>query len=76
MCIRDRYYDDPVYDVHDADDDGQIDNPGEILYFVPTRTGQTDNYNLSVGVSATWSKPLDKELQEPVSYTHLRAHET
>ena len=59
-----RYYDDPVYDVHDADDDGQIDNPGEVLYFVPTRTGLTDNYNLSVGVSATWSKPLDKDLQE------------
>ena len=59
-----RYFDDPVYDVHDADDDGQIDNPGEILYFMPTRTGQTDNYNLSVGVSATWSKPLDPELQE------------
>ena len=59
-----RYYDDPVYNVHDADDDGQIDNPGEILYFVPTRTGQTDNYNLSLGVSATWSKPLDKELQQ------------
>ena len=35
-------YLDPVYDVHDADDDGQIDNPGDI----------------------------------PVSYTHLRAHET
>ena len=59
-----RYFDDPVYNVHDADDDGQIDNPGEILYFMPTRTGQTDNYNLSVGVSATWSKPLDPELQE------------
>ena len=25
------YYDEPVYDVHDADDDGQIDNPGNIL---------------------------------------------
>ena len=59
-----RYYDDPVYDVHDADDDGQIDNPGNILYYVPTRTGQQDSYNLSVGLSATWSKPLDKELQE------------
>ena len=59
-----RYYDDPVYDIHDADDDGQIDNPGNILYYVPTRTGQTDSYNLSLGVSATWSKPLDKELQE------------
>ena len=55
---------DPVYDVHDANDDGQIDNPGNILYYVPTRTGQQDSYNLSVGLSATWSKPLDKELQE------------
>ena len=26
------YYMDPVYDVHDADDDGQIDNPENILY--------------------------------------------
>ena len=57
-------FNDPVYDVHDADDDGQIDNPGNILYYVPTRTGQQDSYNLSVGLSATWSKPLDKELQE------------
>ena len=55
---------DPVYNVHDADDDGQIDNPGDILYYVPTRTGQQDSYNLSVGLSATWSKPLDKELQD------------
>ena len=59
-----RYYDDPVYDVHDADDDGQIDNPGNILYYVPTRTNQTENYNLSLGLSATWSRPLDKELQQ------------
>ena len=57
-------YMDPVYDVHDANDDGQIDNPGNILYYVPTRTGQQDSYNLSVGLSATWSKPLDKKLQE------------
>ena len=59
-----RYYMDPVYDVHDADDDGQIDNPGNILYEMPTRTGQTDNYNLSLGLSATWSRPLDKTLQD------------
>jgi len=57
-------FQDPVYDVHDADDDGQIDNPGNVLYYVPTRTGQQDGYNLSAGVSATWSKPLDKELQK------------
>ena len=57
-------YLDPVYDVHDADDDGQIDNPGNILYHVPTRTGQQDGYNLSIGLSATWSRPLDKKLQD------------
>jgi len=58
------YYDDPVYDVHDADDDGQIDNPGNILYYMPTRTNQSDSYNVSLGLSATWSRPLDKKLQE------------
>ena len=57
-------YMDPVYNVHEADDDGQIDNPGEILYYVPTRTGQQDGYNLSAGLSATWSRPLDKKAQK------------
>ena len=56
-------YMDPVYDMSDLDDDGVLDNPGQILYYVPTRTGQQEVYNLSAGVSATWSKPLDKELQ-------------
>ena len=58
------YYMDPVYDMRDLNEDGSLDNPGGILYHVPTRTGQKDNYNLSVGVSATWSKPLDKKQQE------------
>ena len=31
---------------------------------MPTRTNQTDNYNLSLGLSATWSRPLDKTLQD------------
>ncbi len=57
------YWDSPVYNMLDANDDGVPDNPGEILYFVPTRTGQKDNYNLSIGISATWSKPMDKKLQ-------------
>ena len=68
------YYDSPVYNgvdlTGDFDDeggpkaDGIPDFPGEILYYVPTRTGQKDNYNLSAGFSATWSRPLDKKLQE------------
>ena len=59
-----RYYNDPVYNNADNDDDNIPDNPGEILYHIPTRTGQTENYNLGLGVSATWSRPLDKKLQE------------
>lgn len=58
------YYDTPVYDMRDLDDDGAPDNPGSILWMQPTRTGQKDNYNLSVGVSATWSIPQDKKLQD------------
>jgi len=57
-------YMDPVYDMSDLDDDGVLDNPGEILYYVPTRTGQQEVYNLSAGLSATWSRPLDKEARE------------
>ena len=55
------YWDSPVYDMRDLDEDGAPDNPGSILYYVPTRTGQKEIYNLGVGFSATWSIPLDKE---------------
>ena len=55
---------DPVYNNVDNDDDGVPDNPGQILYYTPVKTNQKDSSTLSVGVSATWSKPLDKELQQ------------
>jgi len=55
---------DPVYDISDLNEDGLIDNPGDILFRKKTRTGQKDNYSLGVGFSATWSRPLDKKLQE------------
>ena len=58
------YYMDPVYNNVDADNNDVPDNPGEILYYKPTRTGQKDSSTLSVGISATWSRPLDKKLQE------------
>ena len=58
------YYNDPVYDMRDLDEDGSLDNPGDILYYVPTRTGQKNTSNISLGFSATWSTPLDKKLQE------------
>ena len=68
------YYDDPVYDMRDllgdkdeeGNDigDGAPDNPGDVLWWKPVRTGQKDNYSLSVGFSATWSTPLDRKLQD------------
>ena len=58
------YYYDPVYDMRDMDEDGAPDSPGSVLYTVPVRTGQKDNYNLGVGFSATWSRPLDSKLQD------------
>ena len=57
------FYDEPVYDMS-TDDDGNLRNPGKILYYVPTRTGQKNNTNLSLGFSATFSHPLDKKLQD------------
>ncbi len=39
------FYNDPVYDLRDLDEDGSLDNPGDILYRVPIRTGQKDNYS-------------------------------
>ena len=56
------YYDDPVYDTS-TDDDGNLANPGDILYYMPTRTGQKQNSNISLGLSATLSVPLDRRLQ-------------
>ena len=68
------YYDDPVYDMTDNfgafDEDGNpigdgiLDNPGDIIFYKKTRTGQKDNYNLGVGFSITWSNPMDRELQQ------------
>ena len=58
------YWMDPVYNNVDANDDDVPDNPGEILYYVPVKTNQKDSTTVSLGVSATWSKPLDKKLQE------------
>ena len=67
------YYDTPVYDMRDLtgdfDDDGNPigdgapDNPGDVLWYQPTRTGQKDNYSLGIGFSMTWSTPTDKKLQ-------------
>ena len=58
------YWMDPVYNNVDSDNDDVPDNPGQILYYKPVKTNQKDSTTVSLGVSATWSKPLDKKLQE------------
>jgi len=52
---------DPVYNNADNNDDNIPDSPGEILYYIPTRTGQKSTQNINLGFSATISIPLDKE---------------
>ena len=58
------FWNDPVYNNADNNDDGIPDSPGEILYYIPTRTGQKSTQNISLGFSATLSFPLDKKLQK------------
>ena len=57
------YFDDPVYDTS-TDADGNLANPGNVLYTMPTRTGQKQNSNVSLGLSATLSIPLDRRLHK------------
>ena len=38
---------DPVYNNADNNDDNIPDNPGEILYYIPTRTGQKSTQNIN-----------------------------
>ena len=44
--------------------DGVPDNPGDVIWEKPIRTGQQDNYSTNIGFSATLSFPLDGGLQE------------
>ena len=52
-----------VYDLSDLDDNGVLDNPGSVLYTMPTRTGQKDSHNWSGGLSMQMTIPLDGGLQ-------------
>ena len=64
------YYQEPVYDQLDlvvATDpegnpvpDGQPDNPGNVLFYKPVRTGQKSNFSINGGITATFSIPLDR----------------
>ena len=63
-------YNEPVYDTLDivgAFDsegnpipDGRPDNPGNVLFYKPIRTGQKSNFSINGGITATISIPLDR----------------
>ena len=65
-----QYYQEPVYDNSDNfglvdpetgldGPDGVPDNPGNILYYKPQRTGYRQNFSNNFGITATFSIPLD-----------------
>ncbi len=56
-------YPDPVYDLSDLNEDGVLDNPGDVLFYKDTRTGQKNNHNWNLGLSIQATIPLDQGLQ-------------
>jgi len=61
-----RYYEDGAdmtIEVEVDGPDGIPDNPGQVMWEKPVRTDMTANNNFNLGLSATFSLPLDKKLQ-------------
>ena len=55
-------YQENVYD-DSTDDDGNLLNPGGVLYTKPIRTGQAkNNLSFNYGITATIAVPLDKRM--------------
>jgi len=50
--------------VDEIQGDGIPDNPGDVIWEKPVRTGEKISYNTNIGFSATISIPLDGGLQE------------
>ena len=61
---RREYQRTPYYDNLDANEDNVPDNPGDILFWQQTPTGQKDSHALNLGVSLTFSVPLDTSLAD------------
>ena len=61
-----RYYEDgasmPI-EIEVDGPDGIPDNPGEVVWEKPVRTDMSANNNFNIGLSATFSLPLDRKLQ-------------
>ena len=59
---QDYIYHTPVYN-EATDDDGNLTNAGEILFFRENYSGNKDATSLNFGIAATISVPLDKRFQ-------------
>ena len=44
--------------------DGVPDNPGDIIWHKPVRTDMKSNNSLNLGLSATWSIPMNRKFQK------------
>jgi hypothetical protein len=54
----------PVYSTADADDNGEPDDPGRILYYSELPRFEKDRRSLNYGITATFSVPLDRGLAD------------
>ena len=52
----------PVYD-NTTDDDGNLVNAGDILYYQENYSGNKDSLGLNVGAALTFTFPLDQRFQ-------------
>ena len=59
---QDYTYQTPVYDPS-VDDDGNLVNPGKILYYQENYSGNKDSLGLNVGAALTFTFPLDQRFQ-------------
>ena len=60
---QDYTYSTPVYDPS-VDDDGNLINPGKILYYQENYSGNKDSLGLNVGAALTFTFPLDNRFQD------------
>ena len=59
----DYLYETPVYDTS-VDEDGNLLNPGEILYYQQNYSGNKDSLGINFGAALTFTFPLDNRFQD------------
>ena len=60
---QDYIYETPVYDTS-VDEDGNLLNPGKILYYQQNYSGNKDSLGINFGAALTFTFPLDQRFQD------------